>query len=93
MQMTMVRYTVKADRLEEHLKLAAAVYDELSQTKPSGLHYATFRGTNQSNMVDNEVRGQLGESSFQFYERRRTKQELDVPAHAFDALGKAFKIR
>jgi hypothetical protein len=43
MSVTMVRYRVKADRLEENLKLVAAVYEELAAIRPGGLHYATFR--------------------------------------------------
>jgi hypothetical protein len=43
MKMTMVRYRVKADRATENERLVAAVYEELHQTPPSGLHYGTFR--------------------------------------------------
>jgi hypothetical protein len=39
----MVRYKVKPERVAENEALVRAVYDELSQSKPSGLRYATFR--------------------------------------------------
>ena len=43
MKLTMVRYSVKADKVSENVKLIRAVYDELSQVHPAGLQYATFR--------------------------------------------------
>ena len=43
MKLTMVRYTVRPDKVEENVKLVRAVYDELSQLRPLGLEYATFR--------------------------------------------------
>ena len=39
----MVSYTLKADRVAENERLAAAVYDALKQARPPGLRYATFR--------------------------------------------------
>lgn len=39
---TMVRYTVKPDRVEENEALVRAVYGELAETAPDGLRYATF---------------------------------------------------
>jgi hypothetical protein len=39
----MVRYKVKPDRAAENEELVRAVYTELHQTKPDGLHYATFQ--------------------------------------------------
>ena len=39
----MVSYTLKADRVAENERLAAAVYEALKQARPPGLHYATFR--------------------------------------------------
>jgi hypothetical protein len=38
-----VRYTVKPGQETANEKLARAVYDELHQTQPTGLRYATFR--------------------------------------------------
>jgi len=43
MKRVMVRYRVKPDRVEENVTKVRAVYDELAQTKPVGLRYATFR--------------------------------------------------
>jgi hypothetical protein len=43
MRQVMVRYKVKPDRVEENEKLVRAVYDELRQTEPPGLRYATFK--------------------------------------------------
>src|SRR5262245_37185032 len=39
----MVRYRVKPDRAAENEELVRAVYDELHETRPEGLHYATFK--------------------------------------------------
>jgi hypothetical protein len=39
----MVRYKVKPDRAAENEELVRAVYEELHQTKPEGLRYATFQ--------------------------------------------------
>jgi hypothetical protein len=43
MRQVMVRYRVAADRAAENERLARAVYDELEETKPPGLRYATFK--------------------------------------------------
>ena len=40
---SMVRYKVKPDRAEENVALVQAVYAELAEKRPEGLHYATFR--------------------------------------------------
>ena len=39
----MVRYTVKADRAEENAAYIQRVFEELAQTQPDGLRYASFR--------------------------------------------------
>lgn len=39
----MIRYRLKADRVAENERLAAAVYEELRRVSPAGLRYATFR--------------------------------------------------
>ena len=39
----MVSYTLKPDRVAENERLAHGVYDALRETRPAGLHYATFR--------------------------------------------------
>ena len=43
MKQVMVRYRVKRERAVENEELVRAVYAELHETKPVGLHYATFR--------------------------------------------------
>jgi hypothetical protein len=43
MRIVMVRYTVKADQVEENERLVRAVYEELAQSAPEGLRYATFK--------------------------------------------------
>jgi hypothetical protein len=43
MRRVIVRYRVKPDRGEENEKLVRAVYEELHETKPEGLRYATLR--------------------------------------------------
>ena len=40
---SMVRYRVRPDRAEENVRLVEAVYAQLAQERPEGLHYATFR--------------------------------------------------
>ena len=43
MSKVMVRYEVKPERAQENERLIRAVYEELAQTKPAGLRYATFK--------------------------------------------------
>ena len=43
MRRVIVRYKVKADRVEENVALVRAVYDELERTRPEGLRYATLQ--------------------------------------------------
>ena len=43
MRQVMVRYKVKPDRAAENEALVRAVYEELAETEPDGLRYATFR--------------------------------------------------
>ena len=42
MNPVMVRYRVKPERASENVELVRAVYDELQETRPEGLRYATF---------------------------------------------------
>ena len=42
MRRVMVRYKVKADQAEANEELVRAVYDELRETEPDGIRYATF---------------------------------------------------
>jgi hypothetical protein len=43
MKQVMVRYKVKADRVDENADLVRAVYEELESVAPEGFQYATFR--------------------------------------------------
>lgn len=43
MKRVIVRYKVKRDQVAENERLVRAVYDELHQTRPEGLRYATFQ--------------------------------------------------
>ena len=43
MEQVIVRYRVKPEHAVENEELVRAVYAELHETKPAGLHYATFR--------------------------------------------------
>jgi hypothetical protein len=43
MKQVIVRYRVKPERAPENEELVRAIYAELNETKPGGLHYATFR--------------------------------------------------
>ena len=38
-----IRYTTHPDRADENEQLVQAVFAELAQTEPEGLHYATMR--------------------------------------------------
>jgi len=40
---SMVRYKVRPDRADENEALVKAVYEQLGQERPEGLHYATFK--------------------------------------------------
>ena len=42
MRHTMVTYTAKPGREEDNAALVRAVFEELAQTRPSGLRYAVF---------------------------------------------------
>jgi hypothetical protein len=39
----MIRYKVKADRAAENERYIAAVFEQLHETRPSGLRYASFK--------------------------------------------------
>jgi hypothetical protein len=43
MRRVIVRYRVKPERADENEELIRAVYEELVETKPEGLRYATLR--------------------------------------------------
>jgi hypothetical protein len=43
MKQVIVRYKVKPERASENEELVRAVYAELHQTNPAGVHYATFQ--------------------------------------------------
>jgi len=43
MKHVIVRYKVKPERAAENEELVRAVYAELHQERPTGLHYATFQ--------------------------------------------------
>jgi hypothetical protein len=43
MKHVIVRYKVKPERAAENEELVRAVYTELNETRPAGLHYATFQ--------------------------------------------------
>ena len=43
MKRVLVRYTVKADRSEENENYIRKVFDDLLETRPGGLRYASFK--------------------------------------------------
>src|SRR5262249_12900532 len=43
MKRTMIRYKVKADRVAENERYIARVFEQLRQTRPPGLRYASFK--------------------------------------------------
>ncbi len=48
----MIRYTVTRDRVEGHLKLLRAAYEELDAIRPDGLRWATFQLDDGVRFVD-----------------------------------------
>jgi hypothetical protein len=42
MKRVMVRYKLKADRVEENKQLVKAIFEELNAKRPEGLQYASF---------------------------------------------------
>ncbi|MFI7078838.1 hypothetical protein ACIBO1_16225 [Micromonospora sp. NPDC049903] len=48
----LIRYRVRPDRLDEHLTLLTAVYDELARSAPEGLRYVTLRLDDGYTFVD-----------------------------------------
>ena len=40
---SMVRYKVRPEQADENVALVQAVYAQLNEERPEGLHYATFR--------------------------------------------------
>jgi hypothetical protein len=43
MKWTLVRYQARPDQADENQRLSAAVFGELQEKAPAGLHYAVFR--------------------------------------------------
>jgi hypothetical protein len=43
MQTVIVRYQVKPEKVEEHLKLVRGVFAELAEKRPAGLRYTALR--------------------------------------------------
>jgi hypothetical protein len=71
MERLLMRYRVKPDRLEEHLRLLAEVFEELNRVCPEGLSWATFRledGSFLEIAIDPDLPGPLpGLASFARY--------------------------
>jgi hypothetical protein len=51
MRSVIVRYKVKKDRLEEHVSLVRAVFDELAKSAPPGIRYAAFQQPDRVSFV------------------------------------------
>lgn len=47
-----MRYTVKADQLQSHLDLLRDVYDDLADTRPSGIAWTTYQVTGTRTFVE-----------------------------------------
>ncbi len=47
-----IRYRVKPEHLEEHLRLLRSVYEELDSTDPDGLRWATFQLQDEASFID-----------------------------------------
>ncbi len=48
----MIRYKIKREQLERELELLRAVYDELEETQPDGLRYASFQLEDEVSFVE-----------------------------------------
>ncbi len=51
MRQVIVRYKLKADRVEENTRLARDVFDELARTAPAGIAYGAFKLADGLNWV------------------------------------------
>ena len=51
MSHTIVRYTVKPGREDENAALVRAVFDQLSQERPTGFRYAVFQATDSGEFM------------------------------------------
>ncbi len=73
MKHVIVRYRVKPERGAENEELVRAVYAELHQTRPAGLHYTTFQlddGVSFVHLASNDTEdGQSPLSEMQAFER------------------------
>jgi hypothetical protein len=81
MPQVMVRYRVHPDRVAENEALVRAVYEELAETRPEGLRYATFRMADGVTFVhvaehddDNPLRGVAAFQRFQEGIRERCEE-------------------
>jgi hypothetical protein len=73
MKNVIVRYKIKPERVAENEELVRAVYAELRQTRPAGLHYATFQlddGVSFVHLASNDTEdGQSPLSKVQAFQR------------------------
>ena len=51
MKHLLVRYKVKADKVDENLAFIGQVFRQLERDKPAGLHYASFRAADGVSFV------------------------------------------
>lgn len=47
-----IRYRVKPEHLEEHLRLLRSVYEELNSIEPDGIRWATFQLQGEASFID-----------------------------------------
>lgn len=77
MECIMIQYRVKPDQLERHLELIRAVYDELDETQPDGLRYATFQLEDEAAFVDIALSPDLPGPLPQLKSFQRYRADLD----------------
>ncbi|MBQ1043199.1 MULTISPECIES: hypothetical protein [unclassified Micromonospora] len=51
-EMILIRYRVRPERLTEHLRLLRAVHDELARLRPSGFRYVSYRLDDERSFVE-----------------------------------------
>jgi hypothetical protein len=80
-----VQYRTKPEAADENQRLVEAVYAELAQRRPDGLHYATYRladGVTFVHVAQGPGRAALGEVAAFHEFQRGIEERTDVPPDA-----------
>ena len=90
MNSVIVRYELKPDRLDEHLRLISDVFEHLRATTPDGVHYGVMRSADGTSFThigvyeSDDARAVAGGSAqFQAFVAD-IAERCDVPPHAVE---------